>query len=144
MLEVKFNPMKQSTENKEISKCCGAEITTWKDSKTGERYDGCSHCARSIVPAELNLASQKMEIMLCTECNISYADTGELCDKHSSSQSIEEGNKRHEEHICRFNDFPQSCDCYDKGYQKAVAEYQDKLLSGLLDLEFCYGIPEEG
>lgn len=25
---------------------------------------------------------------------------------------------KHPEHICRFNDEPQSCECYDKGYEE--------------------------
>jgi hypothetical protein len=33
----------------------------------------------------------------------------------------EEGPK-HPEHICRFNDHPQSCECYDKGYEKCKIE----------------------
>ena len=29
---------------------------------------------------------------------------------------------KHPEHICAFNDEPQSCDCYDKGYDRGVYE----------------------
>jgi len=29
---------------------------------------------------------------------------------------------KHADHICRFNDHPQTCDCYDSGYEKGVAD----------------------
>ena len=29
---------------------------------------------------------------------------------------------KHPEHICRFNDSPQSCECYDTGYERGRAE----------------------
>jgi hypothetical protein len=38
-----------------------------------------------------------------------------------SGVTKEEGQK-HPEHICRFNDYPQSCECYDKGYEKCKIE----------------------
>jgi len=28
----------------------------------------------------------------------------------------------HPEHICRFNDGPQNCECYDAGYKEAIVE----------------------
>jgi hypothetical protein len=85
----------------------------------GYRYPG--KCRECFEPAELNLASQIIE------------------------EGWEDAEKPDEIGI-----YPTS-KCYRKLYEfvceqkvKAVAEYQDKLLSGLLDLEFCYGIPEEG
>lgn len=38
---------------------------------------------------------------------------------------------KHEEHICRFNDGEQSCDCYDEGYEKAKADIK-KSITGVL------------
>ena len=29
---------------------------------------------------------------------------------------------KHPEHICRFNDSPQSCDCYDNGYEDGLMQ----------------------
>ncbi len=33
----------------------------------------------------------------------------------------------HPEHICRFNDAPQTCECYDEGYKQALAEERDRV-----------------
>ena len=35
---------------------------------------------------------------------------------------------KHPDHICRFNDGEQSCDCYDEGYRQAVADSNEKLV----------------
>ncbi len=32
---------------------------------------------------------------------------------------------KHEEHLCRFNDGEQSCDCYNKGYEDGKKEAND-------------------
>ena len=36
---------------------------------------------------------------------------------------------KHKEHICRFNDGEQSCDCYDAGYKygRSVASFNSEL-----------------
>jgi len=34
----------------------------------------------------------------------------------------------HPEHICRFNDGEQSCDCYDEGFRQAAAGSNEKLV----------------
>lgn len=40
---------------------------------------------------------------------------------------------KHPEHICRFNDAPQGCDCYDNGYQQgvkdAIASLPEKMIT---------------
>jgi hypothetical protein len=30
--------------------------------------------------------------------------------------------QKHPDHICRFNDAPQNCDCYAEGHQAAIEE----------------------
>lgn len=51
---------------------------------------------------------------------------------------------KHPEHICRFNDAPQSCDCYDAGYEeglKKAVETYGKCLEGLpCDDPMMYGV----
>ncbi len=56
--------MKESTENKEISKCCGAKKTY---NSLGEC---CFNCLKPFEPAELNLASQDWEEELKTAIKI--------------------------------------------------------------------------
>lgn len=34
---------------------------------------------------------------------------------------------KHQEHICRFNDAPQSCECYDKGFDAAIEMVKEKV-----------------
>ena len=34
----------------------------------------------------------------------------------------------HPDHICRFNDAPQTCECYDAGYKEAEQELLNKIL----------------
>ena len=34
----------------------------------------------------------------------------------------------HPEHICRFNDAPQTCECYDAGYKQALAEERKRVV----------------
>jgi len=36
----------------------------------------------------------------------------------------------HPEHFCRFNDAPQTCECYDAGYNQALAEERSKAWEG--------------
>lgn len=43
---------------------------------------------------------------------------------------------KHPEHICRFNDEPQTCDCYDLGYIAGAKEYREKV-ADLLDDMWC-------
>jgi len=37
---------------------------------------------------------------------------------------------KHPEHICRFNDEPQSCECYDKGYEEGKRMERYALFKG--------------
>ena len=39
----------------------------------------------------------------------------------------------HPEHICRFNDAPQTCECYDAGYKQARAEERERV-RGVIDM----------
>jgi len=34
----------------------------------------------------------------------------------------------HPEHICRFNDAPQTCECYDAGFDQARAEERERVV----------------
>jgi len=34
----------------------------------------------------------------------------------------------HPEHFCRFNDAPQTCECYDAGYKQALAEDRERVV----------------
>jgi len=34
----------------------------------------------------------------------------------------------HPEHICRFNDAPQTCECYDAGFDQARAEERERVM----------------
>lgn len=34
---------------------------------------------------------------------------------------------KHPDHICRFNDAPQSCDCYDTGYDDAIQSVRERV-----------------
>jgi len=34
----------------------------------------------------------------------------------------------HPDHICRFNDAPQTCECYDAGYKDGVAEERERMV----------------
>lgn len=43
-------------------------------------------------------------------------------------QVSDSGVKRHDEHICRFNDFPQVCECYEAGLSQAKAEQLEEIL----------------
>ena len=40
---------------------------------------------------------------------------------------------KHEDHICRFNDGEQTCDCYDAGYEKGRESMREKILSVIKD-----------
>jgi hypothetical protein len=35
---------------------------------------------------------------------------------------------KHPDHICRFDDPPQSCDCYDSGYEQGKRDMANDLL----------------
>lgn len=37
--------------------------------------------------------------------------------------------EKYPEHICRFNDGEQICDCYDKGYRQATSKFTELLES---------------
>ena len=41
--------------------------------------------------------------------------------------------QKHPEHICRFNDAPQECDCYSKGYDKGLHEMALKVDKHFVD-----------
>ena len=43
----------------------------------------------------------------------------------------------HPDHICRFNDAPQTCECYDAGYKDGVAEERERV-RGLIEKEKDY------
>lgn len=38
---------------------------------------------------------------------------------------------QHPEHICRFNDEPQSCECYDKGHEAGQRNILTQLLKDM-------------
>jgi len=41
---------------------------------------------------------------------------------------------KHPEHICRFNDAPQSCDCYDAGYIAGGKDEKNRLFNNPLEI----------
>ena len=45
----------------------------------------------------------------------------------------------HPEHICRFNDAPQTCECYDAGFEKAEQEMK-KVVGERLIIAYRSGI----
>ncbi len=50
--------------------------------------------------------------------------------------------KKHPKHICRFNDPPQECDCFDAGYEKGLADNQKK--GDAYRRGYMAGVGEEG
>jgi hypothetical protein len=47
---------------------------------------------------------------------------------------------KHPEHICGFNDAPQSCECYDSGYDAAMKAVKERVAVLLSAFD---GIPED-
>jgi effector-binding domain-containing protein len=44
--------------------------------------------------------------------------------------------EKHEEHICRFNDGEQICDCYNAGYAQAISQYKDSLVDWVYENQY--------
>ena len=49
----------------------------------------------------------------------------------------------HPEHICRFNDSPQTCECYDEGYKQTLAEERERVVGVDKTCTIAEHIPSE-
>ena len=47
----------------------------------------------------------------------------------------------HPEHICRFNDAPQTCECYDAGYKEAEQERLEEVVDLIKTSKDPYMLP---
>ena len=86
-------------------------------------------CKNKECPCHLVKASPSSESEDCgcanREMTPEEAEIAKELDRHFAS-SESEGGQKHPEHICRFNDAPYDCDCFDAGYQKGIADNQKK------------------
>ncbi len=118
-------------QSKEKSRCpkCGEEMDTnfvqyhTVKCHSTPKEKCCDHCNEILRGNFKN----NIPIVFCNNHSC-------LCHSTDTWVEKEEGPK-HPEHICAFNDAPQSCDCFDAGFEKGrqegAAQFKESVLKSL-------------